>query len=202
MSNKKGTFTKTICLPIHLHGIVMRLSEQRKLSSTLAEMLWDRYGEEDISKEEAMIISMKQEKERLEKAIKLKQAEIGRIKPSAEIKKRLTFIEEWKAENSESYRVVKKALKAGQFIINSPNERIKVEAAKLRCETYGSPEEFIQIYEEAVKEAGHLIQLLKNPAEIPEDFTFHNNNNNNNNNNNIYYLINYYYSDSDLQVVR
>ncbi len=186
--NKKGRFIKTICFPLHVQAIVQRLSEQRKLSSTLAEMLWDRYGEEDISKEEAMIISMQEEKNRLEKEIERKKAEVGRIRPQAEIKKRLNFIEDWKGENAESYRIVKKAIKVGRYMINSPEQKEKVEMAKIRCETYGSAEEFVQLYEEALKESGALQQFLKNPASIPEDFTF---NNNNNNNNNIYCLINY-----------
>lgn len=194
--NKKGRFIKTICFPLHVQQIVSRLSEQRKLSSTIAEMLWDRYGEEDISKEEAMIISMKQEKEKLEKEIKRKEAEINRIKPAAEIKKRLNFIEEWKAENAESYRTVKKAIKVGKFMINSQADKNATEIAKMRIETYGGAEEYLQIFEAAVKEAGELIRLLQNPSEIPEDFTF-----NNNNNNNIYYLINYYYKEDELEVL-
>ena len=198
--NKKGRFIKTLCFPLHVQAIVQRLSDQRKLSSTIAEMLWDRYGEEDITKEEAMIISMQEEKNRLEKEIERKKAEIGRIRPQAEIKKRLNFIEDWKGENSESYRIVRRALKDGRFMINSAEQKEKVEMAKLRCETYGSPEEFVQIYEEAVKEAGVLHQYIKNPSSIPEDF---NDSNNNNNNNKIYYLINYNNNnrDSDLEVL-
>lgn len=198
--NKKGRFIKTLCFPLHVQAIVQRLSDQRKLSSTIAEMLWDRYGEEDITKEEAMIISMQEEKNRLEKEIERKKAEIGRIRPQAEIKKRLNFIEDWKGENSESYRIVRRALKDGRFMINSAEQKEKVEMAKLRCETYGSPEEFVQIYEEAVKEAGVLHQYIKNPSSIPEDF---NDYNNNNNNNKIYYLINYNNNnrDSDLEVL-
>ena len=204
----KGRFMKSICFPIHLLPIVERLSEQRKLSSTLAELLWEMYGECEITQEEALISSMKSEAERLNLQIQQKQNEINKKKPLKELKKRLNFIEEWLTDRAESIRFLRKNLKQGRVIISSQNDRLKLEGAQVFIQEAGSTEKLVKVYLEASQEAERLRGYILNPETVPEDLIqeFNNNNNNNNNNkqitynnnnnNKIYYLINYYFNQS------
>lgn len=189
--SKGGVITKTISLPLYLQPIIQKLSSQRILSSTIASMLWEMYGEEETTEQEAVISTMRQEAQRLIDEAEKKEREISKQQPKREIKKRLTFVTDWLAEKAPSYRATKAAVKAKGWHITSNNKKA-IEAAKMAISQYGDESQFIEVYEMASQEAKKLRNLMMSDNDIidePQSYLEYNNNNN------IYYLINYYYNE-------
>lgn len=185
--SKGGVVTKTISLPIYLQPIIQKLSSQRILSSTIASMLWEMYGEDEITEQEAVISTMKQEAQRLLDEANKKEKEISRQAPKREFKKKLSYLTDWLSENAASYRATKAAIKSKAWHITNVNRKA-VEAAKIAINRYGDEAQYVEVYEMASQEAQKVRELMMNDKD-DTDISY------NNNNNNIYYLINYYYRD-------
>ena len=186
--NNKGRIIRTVCFPMYLQNIVDKLSQQRKLSETLSQLLWDIYGDDDISEEQAIINSMKLERDRLMAEIEKKEKEINHKASNSKLKKMLSYLESWLAEYHSCFIQIKQAVKRGHYAIIDGNKE-KVTKAKATASQYGKEELFIEIYKRAATEKAALMKYIKNPSDIPSEWDGYNNNNNNN----IYYLINYYY---------
>lgn len=186
--NNKGRIIRTVCFPMYLQNIVDKLSEQRKLSETLSQLLWDIYGDDDISEEEAIINSMKLERDRLMAEIEKKEKEINHKASNSKLKKMLSYLESWLAEYHSCFIQIKQAVKRGHYAITNENKD-KIAKAKATALEYGKEEAFVETYQRAAAEKTALLRYIKNPSDIPSEWDGYNNNNNNN----IYYLINYYY---------
>jgi len=185
----KGRILKTICFPVHLAGIIDNLSEQRILSKTISELLWDMYGDEDLDFEKAVVNQMKNEAERLKKSIEIKEAEIQEKDKVKIHKNKLNYIEIWLTDNNKIWREIKNIKKNGGFYLTAENRNLKDDINDF-IERYGGLDDALSLFDKVKAERNSLIEIIKNPNN-------NNNNNkqitynNNNNNNNIYSLINY-----------
>jgi len=186
----KGRILKTICFPVHLAGIIDNLSEQRILSKTISELLWDMYGDEDLDFEKAVVNQMKNEAERLKKSIEIKEAEIQEKDKVKIHKNKLNYIEIWLTDNNKIWREIKNIKKNGGFYLTAENRNLKDDINDF-IERYGGLDDALSLFDKVKAERNSLIEIIKNPNNNNNNNNKQITYNNNNNNNNIYSLINY-----------
>jgi hypothetical protein len=178
--NKKGRIIRTVCFPSYLSHIVDNLSEQRILSKTISDMLWDMYGDEDLDYEKAVINQMKSEAERLQKSIEAKEAELKIKDEFKELKARLNYIESWLSDKAITIRTLRQTKKKGHLHITD-NNRDELQTIRNLVEQFDGVDKALEFMDEVRRERDYLKNCIANQTAY----------NNNNNNNNIYYLINY-----------
>jgi len=153
-----GHFMLTISVPIILNPIVKDLRNEQKLSRTISEFLWLRFGSSNPEAEEEEMNILLKEKLALEE--KIKQYEKDTIS-RRENKHRTERLEEI-SHNIDKYRRIRNHVK------NSPNgnwaytrsyglQKSEIEMAKKIIEVYGSESEFITEFDSWVDEKEVLI---------------------------------------------
>lgn len=181
--NKKGRILRSICFPVHLAPIIDKLSASRTLSSTISELLWSVYGNDETDQELIIIKQMEEEAERLLKAVEMKKNELGGKIVSNNLKSRLSFLETFISDNNSIFKTLKGVLKDKGYYITANNERSIIDAKKFLNEYKINEEDAIKLKTDLNIEISRLKNLILNPKE-DDDYNY-------NNNNNIYYLIKY-----------
>lgn len=163
---KKGDGTRivTISIPIILSPVINKLQGQRELSSTIAEYLWLRYGENHTEINEREIAIMMKEKQILndrikeleESSLKNRDLEIKNQR-SSELKK---DIKTYRRFRNIMYNYPKKW--SWDKSLFNPSE--KAEALKI-VEQFGTPEKFISSFDDWVQESNELtLEIGRNVA--------------------------------------
>lgn len=154
-----GHFMMTISVPIILNPIVKDLRNDQKLSRTISEFLWLRFGSSDPQVEEEEMNILLQEKIALEEKIKdYEKDTISR----RENKDRVERLEEISG-NIDKYRRIKNFVKSnpkGRWSYHNRSyglQKIEIEMAKEIILVYGSEDEFIHEFESWVEEKEVLI---------------------------------------------
>ena len=149
----------TISVPIILNPIVKDLRNDQKLSRTISEFLWLRFGSSDPQVEEEEMNILLQEKLALEDKIKVYEKEsISR----RENKERVDRLEEI-SEYIDKYRRIKNFVKSnpkGRWSFHNRSyglQKAEIEKAKQIISVYGSEDEFIDEFESWVEEKEALI---------------------------------------------
>jgi len=152
-----GVCIKTISLPSILQPIIKELSNESKLSSTIAELLWIRFGSTDMLAEEEELNILLKEKKAIEERIKQQENDtLSRRENNIRVER----LKELKNDINK-YRRIRNHMK------NNPNggwqynrgyglQRVEIEIAKSMVENYGSEIAFIQEFDSWIEEQEKL----------------------------------------------
>ena len=154
-----GHFMMTISVPIILNPIVKDLRNDQKLSRTISEFLWLRFGSSDPQVEEEEMNILLQEKLALEEKIKVYEKESISRRENKERVERLEEISEY----IDTYRRIKNFVKSnpkGRWSYHNRSyglQKAEIEKAKQIISVYGSEDQFIDEFESWVEEKEALI---------------------------------------------
>lgn len=152
-----GHFMMTISVPIILNPIVKDLRAEQKLSRTISEFLWMRFGSSDPEAEEEEMNILLKEKLALEAKIKEFEEDSISRRENKDRTERLNEI----SDNIDKYRRIRNTVKHNpngkwQFNRGFGLQKQELEMAKEIISVYGSEVGFIDEFDSWIEEKERL----------------------------------------------
>ena len=153
-----GQVVKTISLPVILLPIIQALASKRQLGPEIARLLWARYGDDDISQEEALITTMENEKLELERQIERTRHDMEIKRGRSNMKEELNRLNDLIREQAPVVNLIKKSEKNGGKVSTSNlKEKELFKVANELISQFGGAEEVLAQYDAWVENRNALM---------------------------------------------